>query len=162
MREDAPQREYALRDFFNGLRYLAHTGCPWRYLPHDLPPWATGYQQWTRWRDARVFESIVHDLNELQRVLLGREAQPTAIVLDGRVLQSTPESGHRAGYNGGKRRKGSTAHIAVDTLGHLLSVVITPANEQERAQVGELCRQVQEITGQTVTVGFVDQGYTGE
>jgi transposase len=162
MREDAPQREYALRDLFNALRYLAHTGCPWRYLPHDLPPWATVYQQWTRWRDARVFESIVHDLNELQRVLLGREATPTAIVLDGRVLQSTPESGHRAGYNGGKRRKGSTAHLAVDTLGHLLRVVITPANEQERAQVGELCRHVQEITGQTVTVGFVDQGYTGE
>jgi transposase len=162
MREDAPQREYALRDLFNALRYLAHTGCPWRYLPHDLPPWATVYQQWTRWRDARVFECIVHDLNELQRVLLGRAATPTAIILDGRVLQSTPESGHRAGYNGGKRRKGSTAHIAVDTLGHLWSVVLTPANEQERAQVGELCRQVQEITGQTVTVGFVDQGYTGE
>lgn len=109
-----------------------------------------------------VFESIVHELNELQRVLLGREATPTASVLDGRVLQRTPESGHRAGYNGGERRKGSTAHIAVDTLGHLLSVVITPTTKQQRAQVGELCRQVQEITGQTVRVGFVNQGYTGE
>lgn len=104
----------------------------------------------------------MHDLNELQRVLLGRKATPSFVVLDGRTLQSTPESGHRAGYDGTKRRKGSKAHIAVDTLGHLLSVVITPANEQERAQVGELCRQVQEITGQTVIVGFVDQGYTGE
>jgi transposase len=109
-----------------------------------------------------VFESIVHDLNELQRVLLGRGATPSVVVLDGRTLQSTPESGHRAGYDGAKKRKGSKTHIAVDTLGQLLSVVITPANEQERAQVGELCRQVQEITGQTVTVGFVDQGYTGE
>jgi hypothetical protein len=98
----------------------------------------------------------VHDLNELQRALPGRQATPTAIILDGRVLQSTPESGHRAGYNGSKRRKGSTAHIAVDTLGHLLSVVITPANKQERAQVGELCRLVQEITGQTVQVSFGD------
>ena len=162
MSEDAPQRDYALRDMFNALRYLAHTGCPWRYLPHDLPPWAAVYQQWTRWRDARVFEAIVHDLNVLQRLLLERPATPSAIVLDGRTLQSTPESGHRAGWDGAKRRKGSKAHIAVDTLGQLLSVVITPANEQERAQVGELCRQVQEITGQTVTVGFVDQGYTGE
>lgn len=162
MREEVPQREYPLRALFNALRYLAHTGCPWRYLPHDLPPWSAVYQQWTRWRDARVFERIVHDLNELQRVLLGRPATPTAIVLDGRTLQSTPESGHRAGYDGAKKRKGSKAHIAVDTLGHLLSVVITPANEQERAQVGELCRQVQEVTGQTVQVGFVDQGYTGE
>ena len=162
MNEEASQREYPLRALFNALRYLAHTGCPWRYLPHDLPPWATVYQQWTRWRDARVFESIVHDLNELQRVLLGRTPTPTAIILDGRTLQSTPESGHRAGYDGAKKRKGSKAHIAVDTLGQLLSVVITPANEQERAQVGELCRQVQEITGQTVQVGFGDQGYTGE
>lgn len=162
MREDAPQRQYPLRALFNALRYLAHTGCPWRYLPHDLPPWQTVYQQWTRWRDARVFEAMVHDLNELQRVLLARAATPTAIVLDGRTLQSTPESGHRAGYDGAKKRKGSKAHIAVDTLGQLLSVVITPANEQERAQVGELCRQVQEATGQTVSVGFGDQGYTGE
>lgn len=162
MREDAPQREHPLRALFNGLRYLGHTGCQWRYLPHDLPPWSAVYQQWTRWRDARVFESIVHDLNELQRVLLGRAATPTAVVFDGRTLQSTPESGHRAGYDGAKRRKGSKAHIAVDTLGHLLSVVITPANEQERAQVGELCQRVQEITGQTVEVGFGDQGYTGE
>jgi transposase len=134
----------------------------YRYLPHDLPPWSAVYQQWTRWRDARVFGSIVHDLNELQCILRGRAATPTAVVFDGRTLQSTPESGHRAGYDGAKKRTGSKAHIAVDTLGHLLSVVITPANEQERAQVGELYQWVQEVTGQTVTVVFGDQGYTGE
>jgi len=147
---------------FNALRYLGHTGCQWRYLLYDLPPWAAVYQQWTRWRDARLFKDIVHDLNELQRLLLDRPATPSAVILDGRVLQSTPESGHRAGYDGGKRRKGSKAHITADTLGQLLSVVITPTNEQERDQVGELCQRVQEITGQTVPVGFVDQGYTGE
>ena len=162
LREDAPQRRHPLRALFNALRYLCHTGCQWRYLPNDLPPWAAVYPQWTRWRDARVFEDIVHDLNELQRLLLDRPATPSAVILDGRVLQSTPESGHRAGYDGGKRRKGSKAHIAVDTLGQLLSVVITPANEQERDRVGELCQRVQEITGQTVQVGFADQGYTGE
>jgi len=81
-------------------------------------------------------------LHELQRVLLGRPATPTAIGLAGHTLHSTPASGHRAGHDGGKRRKGSKARIAVDTLGQLLSVVITPASERERAQVGELCRQV--------------------
>lgn len=84
------------------------------------------------------------------------------MLLDGRVLQSTLESGHRAGYNGGKRRQGSMAPSAVGTLGHLLRVVITPANGQERAQVGEPCQHVQQIMGQTVRAGFVDQGYTGE
>lgn len=109
-----------------------------------------------------MFESIGHELNELQRVMREREATSLVVVLDGRTLQSTPASGRRAGWDGAKRRKGSKAHIAVDTLGQLLSVVITPANEQERAQVGELCRQVQQVTGQSVMVGFGDQGYTGE
>ena len=77
-------------------------------------------------------------------------------------MQSVPESGGRAGYDGYKRKRGSKVHVAVDTLGHLLAVTVTPANEQERAQVGELCRQVQEATRQTVQAAFVDQGYTGQ
>ena len=81
---------------------------------------------------------------------------------DGRTLQSTPESGFRAGYDGAKRKKGSKVHIAVDTLGHLLAVHITPANEQERAQVAALVAQVQEVTEHSVTLAYVDQGYTGE
>lgn len=107
-------------------------------------------------------EAIVHDLNELQRGLVGSEVTPSVVVPAGRTLQSTPQRGHRAGYDGAKRRKGSQAPIPVDTLGQLLRVVSTSAKEQGRAQVGELCRQVREITSQTVTVGFVDQGCTGE
>ena len=68
----------------------------------------------------------------------------------------------RAGYNGYKRRKGSKVHIAVDTLGHLLALVVTPASEQERAQVDALAAQVQKATGQSVELAFVDQGYTGQ
>lgn len=79
-----------------------------------------------------------------------------------RTLQSTPESGARATYDGAKRRKGSKTHIDVDTLGHLLALVVTPANEQDRAQVGELAQEVQEVTGESVELAFVDQGYTGE
>ncbi len=71
---------------FNGLRYLGLTGCQWRCLPHGLPPWPAEYQQWCRWRDASVFERIVHDLNELHRVLLGRAVTPTAVVFDGRTF----------------------------------------------------------------------------
>ena len=159
LRANAPQRRHPLRALFNALRYLSHTGCQWRYLPIDLPPWAAVYQQWTRWRDAHIFEDIVPDLNELQRRLLDRSATPSAVILDGRVLQSTPESGHRAGYDGGKRRKGTKARMAADTLGQLLRVVITPANAQERDQVGQLCERVQAVTGQTVQGGFVDQGW---
>ncbi|RAK61915.1 IS5 family transposase, partial [Hymenobacter edaphi] len=154
-------REHALRDVFNALRYLVKTGCGWRYLPHDLPPWEAVYQQWGRWRDNRCFEHMMADLRELARVLAGREADPTAVILDSRTVQSTPESGARAGYDGAKRRKGSKVHVAVDTLGHLLAAVVTPANEPDRGQVAALCAQVQRVTGQKVQVAYTDQGYTG-
>jgi hypothetical protein len=75
-----------------------------------------------------------------------------------RTLQSSPESGGRAGYDGAKRRKGSKVHAAVDTLGHLLALHVTPANEQDRAQVGQLAEKVQEVTGQSVELAYVDQG----
>ena len=162
MREDAPQREYSLRDVFDAVRYVVKTGCQWDFLPHDLPPWTAVYQQARRWIAAGVFEDITHDLRMILRMVEGREAQPSAAVLDGRTLQSTPESGGRAGYDGAKKKKGSKVHIAVDTLGHLLALRVTAANEQERAQVAELAAKLQEVTGGTVEVAFVDQGYTGQ
>lgn len=70
----------------------------------------------------------------------GRNEQPTAVIIDRRTLHSTSFRGGRAGYDGGKRKKGSKVHIAVDTLGHLLGLLVTPANEQDRAQVQELAR----------------------
>jgi transposase len=161
-KEDAEQRDYSLRAVFNALRYLVRTGGQWRYMPNDLPPWTVVYQQTQRWIRARCFESMVEDLRLLLRELAGRKGQPTAMILDSRTLQSTPESGARAGYDGAKRRKGSKIHAAVDTLGHLLALLVTPADEQDRAQVGELARQVQEITGERVELAYVDQGYTGQ
>ena len=162
MTEDAPQRDYSLREVFNGLRFLARTGAQWRFLPNDLPPWSAVYQQTQRWLHAGVFEALVHDLRMLLREIAERAQQPSAAIFDARTLQSSPESGARAGFDGRKRRKGSKVHIAVDTLGHLLALLVTPANEQERAQVAELAEKVQQATGETVEVAFVDQGYTGE
>lgn len=161
-KEDAEQRDYPLRAVFNALRYIVRTGSQWRYLPNDLPPWNVVYQQTQRWIRARCFETMVEDLRMLLREFAGRQGQPTAMILDSRTLQSTPESGARAGYDGAKRRKGSKVHAAVDTLGHLLALHVTPADEQDRAQVGELAQQVQEITGEQVELAYVDQGYTGE
>lgn len=162
MTEEAPQRDHSLREVFNGLRWIVRAGAPWRMMPNDLPPWFTVYQQTQRWINAGVFEAIVHDLRALLRLAKGRKEQPSAAIFDSRTLQSTPESGERAGYDGHKRKRGSKTHIAVDTLGHLLALYVTPANEQDRAQVAELARQVQEVTEQSVEVAFVDQGYTGD
>jgi transposase len=162
MTEEAPQREYELREVFNGLRWIVRTGAQWRMMPHDLPPWAAVYQQTQRWLKAGCFEAIVDDLRALLRLAQGRNEEPSAAIFDSRTLQSSPESGHRAGYDGAKRRKGSKVHLAVDTLGHLLALHVTPANEQDRAQVGELAAAVQEVTGGSVELAFVDQGYTGD
>jgi transposase len=162
MTPEAPQRRHELREVFNALRWIVRAGSPWRLLPTNFPPWEAVYQQTQRWIAADCFETMVHDLRALLRWADGRADEPTAVILDGRTVQSTPESGARAGYDGHKRRKGSKTHLAVDTLGHLLALHITAANEQERAQVATLAEAVQEVTGNHVEVAFVDQGYTGE
>jgi transposase len=159
---EAKQRAHDLREVFNALRWMVRAGAPWRLLPHEFPPWPAVYQQTQRWLAAGCFEAIIHDLRVLLRLAAGRKAEPSAAIFDSRTLQSTPESGGRAGYDGHKRRKGSKVHAAVDTLGHLLALHVTPANEQDRTQVARLAEAVQEATSQHVEVAFVDQGYTGE
>jgi transposase len=162
MTEEAPQRGHDLREVFNGMRYVVRGGLAWRMIPNDLPPWSTVYQQSQRWIAAGVFEAMAQDLRRILRLLEGRREEPTAAVFDSRTLQSTPESGHRGGYDGAKRKKGSKVHMAVDTLGHLLALHVTAADEQDREQVGKLARDVQKQTGRSVELAYVDQGYTGD
>jgi transposase len=151
MREDAPQHTYPF------------TRCvSWRMMPHDLPPWHAVYQQTQRWLAAGCFAAIVHDLRAILRLAEGRAPEPTAAIFDSRTVHRTPESGQRAGYDGAKRKRGTKLHLAVDTLGHLLPLHVTPADEQDRAQVDELAAAVQEATGDSVELAWVDQGYCGE
>src|SRR5215207_4519184 len=130
MTETAPQRRHDLREVFNGVRYIVKTGGQWLSMPHDLPPWPAVYQQARRWLAAGCFHAILHDLRVILRLGAGRPAEPTAAIFDGQTLPSTPESGERAGWDGHKRRKGSKVHLAVDTLGHLLALHVSAANEQ--------------------------------
>ena len=162
MAEDAPQCEHDLREVFNGMRYVVRRGQAWRMMPNDLPPWSAVYQQALRWFASGVFEAMTPELRRLLRLMEGRREEPSAAIFDSRPLRSTPESGHRAGYDGAKRKKGSKVHLAVDTLGHLLSLHVTAADEQDREQVGKLARDVQKQTGKSVELAYVDQGYTGE
>ncbi|WP_321900151.1 IS5 family transposase, partial [Paraburkholderia heleia] len=162
MSKVAPKRRYELREIFNALRWMARAGTSWRMLPANFLPQEPVYQQTQRWIRAGCFEAMVSDLRSVIRVARGRRGQPGAVIVDGRTLQSTCESGPRAGYDGYKRKRGSKVHMAVDTPGQLPAVHATPANEQERAQVSELAQQVQHATGQTVRIAFADRGYTGE
>ena len=161
MRQDAPQRRHDLREVFNALRWVVRTGAQWDYLPHEFPAWSVVYQQARRWIAAGGFEAMAHDLRTLLRVAAGRDPEPSAVILDSRTIQSTPMSGDRAAYDGAKRKRGSKIHIAVDTPGHLLALRVTPADEQDRAQVAALLSEVQEVTDNRVEIAYVDQGYTG-
>jgi transposase len=162
LREDAPQRNHDLREVLNGLRWIVRTGSAWRYMPHDLPPWEAVYQQTQRWLKAGVFEDMIHDLRVLLRLSKERAPAPSAAIVDSRTLRSTPESGHRGGYDGHKNKKGSKVHAAVDTLGHLLALRVSPANADDRKEVEKLCEEIQKATGENVELAYVDQGYTGE
>ena len=162
VREDAPQREYDLREVLNGLRWVVRTGSAWRYMPHDLPPWEAVYQQTQRWLKAGVFEEMIRDLRVLLRLSKERTSEPTAAIVDSRTLRSTPESGSRGGYDGHENKKGSKVHAAVDTLGHLLALRVSPANEDDRKEVEKLSEEIQKATGENVELAYVDQGYTGE
>jgi transposase len=133
-----------------------------RRRPQDLPPWSLVSQQTQRWLEATCFESRVEQLRRWVRGVKGRQGQPSAAIGASRVLPSTPERGGHAGSDGAKRRTGSQGHGAVDTRGHLLTLLVTPAHEQDRAQVGELAQRVQEGTGQSVDLAFVDQADTGD
>ena len=160
--EDARQREHPLREVFNGLRYLVRYGVAWRAMPNDLPPWHAVYDQAQRWLRAGCFEMLVQDLRAVLRLAQGRAEEPSAAVLDSRTLRSTPESGARAAWDGHKRTRGSKLHLAVDTLGHLLALHVTPANADDRSAVSTLAEAVQDATGESVDLAYVDQGYTGE
>jgi transposase len=160
--ETAGQREHPLREVFNGLRYVVRCGIAWRAMPHDLPPRHAVYDQAMRWLRAGCFEMLAHDLRAVLRLAEGRAAEPSAAILDSRTLRSTPESGARAGWDGHKRTRGSKLHLAVDTLGHLLALRVTPANADDRAAVAEPAEAVQDATGESVELAYVDQGYTGE
>src|SRR5918992_5548091 len=107
MTPEAPQRQHDLREVFNALRWMVRAGASWRMLPHDFPRWEAVYQQTQRWIAAGCFEAMVHDLRALLRLASGRSESPNAAILDSRTLRSTPESGHRGGYDGAKRKKGS-------------------------------------------------------
>src|SRR4028118_1624753 len=184
----AKQRKHSLREVFNGLRWIVRTGSPWRYMPHDLPPHDAAFpqtqrrikagasrpsmppapppadavfQQTQRWIKAGAFAAITHDLRSLLRLLEGRTEQPSAAVFDSRSLRSTRESGARAGLDPYKKMRGSKVHMAVDTLGHLLAAVVTPASTQDRDAVARLAHAVQEATQETVEVAFVGGGAQG-
>ena len=162
MQESAPQREHSLREVFDALRWIVRAGAPWRMLPNDFPPWEAVYQQSRRWLAAGCFEAMVQDLRSTLRVAQGRPGQPSAAMFDGRTLQSSSESGPRAGYDGYKRRRGRRCTWPSTRSATCWPRTSRRPTSRSGRRSSSLCEAVQEVTGETVKMACVDQGYTGE
>lgn len=123
---------YPRRDILNAIFYLLRTGCQWRMLPREFPPWKTVYQIFYRWRLSGIWEQIHEALRECVRRKAGRKPQPTAAVIDSQTVKTT-EVGGPKGYDAGKKINGRKRHIVVDTLGLLLAVVVHSADQQDHS-----------------------------
>jgi putative transposase len=124
-------REVPVREIINGLLYVTRSGCQWRMLPHDLPPWRDVYDHFDRWRKSGQLAQLHDALRRQVRYEAGRDGQPSAAIIDSQSVKAAEESAVR-GYDGGKKITGIKRHIVVDTLGLLLAVVVHSAGIQER------------------------------
>ena len=120
-----------LREVISGILYLLRSGCPWRMLPHDFPPWGTVWYYFRRWRIDGIFNRIHNQLYPEVRRLEGRQPSPSAAIIDSQSVKTTEQGGLR-GYDAGKQINGRKRHIVVDTIGLLLAVVVHAANIQDR------------------------------
>jgi len=154
----APRR-VNLREIINALLYLSRTGCQWRMLPHDLPPWETVYYHFSQWRDDGTWQRVNRELRIEIRVSVSKDPEPSAAILDSQSVKTTETSGLR-GYDAGKKVNGVKRHLLVDTLGLVLAVLITTADIQDRDGARMLLAQV---TGQFPRLQkiWADGGYAG-
>ena len=153
-------RKHSYRELLNAIFYLLRTGCQWRNLPKDLPPWPTVYDYFRQWERKQLIEEIHAHLRDHIRLLEGRKRPPTAGIVDSQSVQGSETCGER-GYDAGKKINGRKRHILVDTLGLLLMISVLPANIQDRDGARQLLAKAFAVYGRLRHL-WADGGYAGQ
>jgi len=156
------KRQHSLRELINAIFYVVRSGCAWRLLPHDFPPWKTVYHYFCIWRLEGIWECMNVALRTELRIAEGRNSQPSAAIIDSQSVKTTETRGVR-GYDAGKKVNGRKRHILVDTMGLLLMVVVHTANIQDRDGARILLEGLaeQEELIKRLKLIWADGGYRG-